>query len=99
MAANTIYKVLIVNIKSPEEIFFQGEADAISSVNEAGNFDVLPLHTNFISLIQKTLVIYQQGQKLKEMQIEAGIIKVTNNNVNIFLGIESFSQPTPSPKT
>lgn len=94
--ANQTYKVLVVNIKSPEEIFFQGQADAISSINEVGKFDVLPLHENFISLIQKTLVIYQRGQKLKEMQIETGIIKVANNNVNIFLGLESFNEQTPT---
>lgn len=94
--ANQTYKVLVVNIKSPEEIFFQGQADAISSINEVGDFDVLPLHENFISLIQKTLVIYQKGQKLKEMQIETGVIKVANNNVNIFLGLESFSEQSPT---
>ncbi len=79
--------ILQVEIQDPTGLIFQGPADAVSSYNEGGLFDVYPLHIHFISIIRQGLTIYKNKTKIKEMQIESGIIKVLNNKVQIFLGI------------
>ena len=82
-------RVLTVSIKSPEAILFAGEADAVSSINERGRFDVLPLHANFICIVKDTIVIYNKSTA-KELKIDSGILRVTGNHVQVFLGIETL---------
>jgi len=40
-----------------KEVFFEGEAESVSSENQLGKFDVLPQHANFISLIFNEVII------------------------------------------
>lgn len=53
MASNT----LKVKILSPIQTIFDGEALSVSSTNSTGNFDILPFHANFITLVQKNPII------------------------------------------
>jgi len=80
---------LHVLIQNPESTLFQGNALAISSVNTNGPFDILPLHANFICMIQDSVTIYETQKKIRKIPLERGILKVFENNVTIFLGIET----------
>lgn len=83
---------LTISIKSPEGTFFEGEADALSSVNERGIFDILPLHANFISLVKQTLVVHKENKKIREIKIDSGVLRVLENKVLVFLGIETLQE-------
>ncbi len=85
--------LLKISIKNTEEVLFEGEAERISSFNEMGRFDVLPLHANFISMIKQELTLFMHHQKIKEMKIDQAIMKVKKDIVHIFLGIETFALP------
>lgn len=82
---------LKVKIRDAEDIVYEGEADRISSTNEDGKFDVYPMHANFISIVKKELILYRNKEKVKELKTEQAILKVKQNEVHIFLGIEIFS--------
>jgi len=84
--ANIKLKVIV---KSPEGIVFNGEVFAITSKNIAGLFDVLPYHANFVSIIKDTLILYETKDNPKEIRIENGVLKVSENDVEIFLGVET----------
>ncbi len=81
---------LKVKVSDTENIIFEGEVDRISSFNEVGPFDVYPMHANFISIIQKELSLYQHNKKIKEVKMEQAIMKVKQDVVHIYLGIETF---------
>lgn len=81
-------KLLKVIVQDLEKIEFQGEVDRISSYNEMGPFDIYPMHANFISIIRKNLALYKKHEKVKEMKIEQAVMKVKQDAVEIFLGIE-----------
>lgn len=82
-------QTFLLDVRSPDSIFFSGQARAFSSVNNMGPFDVLAFHENFVSTIKdKVVVISESGQK-KELKIGFGILKVFNNRVNVFLGFET----------
>lgn len=78
---------LLVDVRTPDKIIFQGEAQYVSSVNGKGPFDILGQHENFISLIKDTLVIFAIDGKRQQFPIDTGILKVYNNQVSIFIGI------------
>jgi len=70
-----------------KEIFFQGKAETISSQNKLGKFDILPEHTNFITLIFDNLSILTLDKKKIIYQFKRGVLEVAENKVNIFLGL------------
>jgi F0F1-type ATP synthase epsilon subunit len=66
---------------------YRGPAAALSSENGLGSFDVLPGHTNFITLIFNKLTIFTQDKKKIEYKFKRGVLEVSDNLVRVFLGI------------
>lgn len=81
---------IIIIVRDAENIIFDGEVDRISSFNEVGRFDVYQRHANFISIIRKQLTLYKDHKIVKDLKIEQAIMKVKNDRVGIFLGIDTI---------
>ncbi|MCL5970225.1 MAG: hypothetical protein M1450_01850 [Patescibacteria group bacterium] len=75
-----------VVIRNRSGIVLAEEVKALSSLNETGPFDVLPMHENFISIIKDTITIHKKNGK-NEIKISNGIIRVHENQINIFLEV------------
>ena len=90
---------LEVYIGSPEKTLFEGLAKAISSYNDIGPFDVLGLHENFISTIRNSLRVTLQNGEKREYKIGNGIMRVNNNIVQVFLGIDYLKRTDESATT
>lgn len=69
------------------KIGYRGGAVAISSTNPVGRFDILPEHTNFISLIFKRLTIHLEDKKKIDYEFNRGVLEVSDNVAKVFLGI------------
>ncbi len=65
---------------------FEGRAVSISAKNNLGDFSVLPKHSNFITLIFDELEIDTGSRKI-DYQFDRGVMKIENNEVDIFLGL------------
>jgi len=83
---------ILVTIYSLESILFQGEVKALTSVNEKGKFDILPLHSNFISIVRDYVILHQKNGEEKTFKLSQGVIKLNNNQANIFLGLEGLKE-------
>lgn len=81
---------IMVIVRDAENIIFDGDVDRISSFNEVGRFDIYPRHANFISIIKKQLTLYRDHKIVKDLKLEQAIMKVKNDNVGIFLGIDTI---------
>ena len=87
---------LHVRIISPQQLILDTEAVSISSKNTQGNFDILPQHANFITLIENSPIIIrvpnpasrQGGQKSLTFKFPLAIIMTTENKVNIYTYIQ-----------
>ena len=86
-----------VNIRNMDGTVLEEDASAISSYNEVGLFDVLPMHANFISIIKDKVIIHH-GKEAKEVPIGVGILRVTNNVANIYLGVATEPHEVPQSK-
>ena len=75
-----------VIIKNRENTLFDGQVSAISSFNDVGLFDILPMHENFISLIKDKIILHR-SEKQKEVKISQGVLKVREHKVNIYLDL------------
>lgn len=78
---------LTVNIKSRKDALFGGAAYSITSMNELGFFDVLPFHTNFVTLIKDFIVVDKGLPTEKTIKLDKGILTVISNTVKIYVGI------------
>lgn len=90
--------ILDVEIRSPDKILFKGPAEAISSRNEVGPFDVLPQHENFISIINGKITVWTGKHQKQEIENESAIMKAKSNTVHVFLGVESLNKEEVIPQ-
>lgn len=84
---NNNAKSLEVYIRSRKKDYFKGLASSITSINEKGEFDVLPLHANFITLIKDFIVIDKKTQAEQKIEIKTGVLSVSSNKVDIYLDL------------
>jgi len=74
-------------VRNRDDVIFEGKVDSITSYNAKGRFDVLPSHANFISLLEKYLIYKTSDGKENNIPINNGILKVSRNEVKVYLGV------------
>lgn len=79
---------LRIRIVTPRELLYNGEALSVSSTNSAGNFDILPQHANFITIVKnEPIVIRLLDDKKLTFNFPVAIIFNTKSLVNIYTDI------------
>lgn len=82
-------QTLEVRITTPKEVVYQGEAVSVSSTNVDGNFDVLPMHANFITFIQgKKIIVRPAEGEPKEFTFDFAIVYNKDSKLNIYTEIQ-----------
>jgi len=83
MAEETINIIIM----SPEEVVWEGKATALSSRNEDGEFDILPNHANFITLIKNTdvTVLLLDESKHRTFRFEQAVLFFQENVAKIYI--------------
>ncbi|MBU0649895.1 hypothetical protein KJ605_00365 [Patescibacteria group bacterium] len=76
---------ITVSIKSPRKSFYEGTCFSVSSTNDKGNFDILPQHANFVTVVKKEIVVRKTPKEAKKIVIGSGILVAKENVVNVFL--------------
>jgi len=76
-----------VVVRRREGLAFSGRVFAVSSVNEVGNFDILPEHANFVCTIKDFLIIHHTKDKKEELKIDSGILRAKGNLIEVYIGI------------
>ena len=79
---------LNVVARSPFQLYFEGDATALSATNRVGDFDVLPGHADFFSMLEpgEIVVTPTDGDAVK-IDAKSGIITVRNNQVLLFVNM------------
>lgn len=79
--------LLTVIVREKDKIVFNGSAKSITSTNEKGRFDILPLHTNFVSIIRETLELIKPDNSLHKIPIQRGILRIKENHIEVYIGL------------
>ncbi len=84
-----------LKVQSREGVIYENDVESISSYNDVGLFDVLPQHANFISLIKQKLIIKEKNlQQAKEISFDIALLRVRENNVEVYIGVEGLVSQT-----
>lgn len=73
--------------RSPFHIYFEGPARMVSAANSVGDFDVLPGHADFFSIMTPGNVFIEADKGNAEFKISNGIISVMGADVVLFVNI------------
>lgn len=80
-------KVLNVSIRSKKEKIYEGIAKSVSSQNDMGFFDILPMHTNYVTLVSDFVIVDKGLATEKYVKLDKGIITVVSDIVKVYVGI------------
>jgi F0F1-type ATP synthase epsilon subunit len=78
---------LQVVARSPFRIYYEGEAQMVSSANKVGKFDVLPGHADFFSVMTPGDVTIETDSDTINFKITNGIITVYDNEAILFVNM------------
>ncbi len=74
--------------RAPFDVYFEGQAQAVSARNRIGDFDILPGHADFFSMLSPGDVTIQpdEGDTIS-FPVNSGIVTVQDNKVLIFVNV------------
>jgi len=64
---------------------YSGYVKSLSSTNSEGNFDILPMHENFASIVHGPIVIVDEAGNKREIAVEKALVEASNNLVKVFV--------------
>ena len=74
-------------VRSRTKNYFQGKVKSISSVNQTGEFDILPLHANFITLATKYLIMDKSLPTEKKIEFDSAVVSVIEGKIDVYVGV------------
>jgi F0F1-type ATP synthase epsilon subunit len=79
---------LHVKIYAPFRTYFDDQANSLSARNRTGDFDILPHHKNFITLlIPGNIVVRKHGQPDFVLPITKAVMHVKADQATVFLDV------------
>ena len=74
-------------IKSKQQIVFSGNVSHVFSKNSRGDFSILPMHANFITLIQDFVILDKGLPTERKFDVTKGLLRVLDNAVEVYIGL------------
>lgn len=84
---NQLAPDLKVIARAPFQVFYEGTAKSVSATNAVGQFDILPGHTDFFSILQPGEIVITTSADPITIQANNGIVTVRDNEVTLFLNM------------
>ncbi|HET7673817.1 MAG TPA: hypothetical protein VFK11_04895 [Candidatus Saccharimonadales bacterium] len=78
---------LTVIARAPFHIYYEGPAEVVTATNKVGQFDILPGHADFFSILSPGEVLIETKAKSVNFDISNGIVAVRDNEVMLFVNM------------
>lgn len=78
---------LTVIARAPFNIYYEGDAEAVTAINKVGKFDILPEHADFFSILSPGEIIIETSTDPVVFNVSNGIVTVRDNEVMLFVNI------------
>ncbi|KKQ74858.1 MAG: hypothetical protein US96_C0023G0002 [Candidatus Woesebacteria bacterium GW2011_GWB1_38_5b] len=72
-------------VRNKKGVLINSQAKSITSYNRLGRFDILSTHSQYISVIEGSLLVTYEDNKTDEIPLSQGILKVLENRVSVYL--------------
>lgn len=78
---------LSVIARSPFHVYYEGDAETVTATNKVGEFDILPGHADFFSILSPGDIIIETATDPVAFTASNGIITVRDNEVMLFVNM------------
>lgn len=78
---------MAVKVYSPYKVYFDGLAKSVTATSKTGEFDILPEHHNFITLLEPCDLVVRTEEEERVIPIAGGIMHVKADDLVVFLDI------------
>lgn len=78
-------QTLHVIARAPFHVYYEGPAEAVTAINRVGQFDILPGHADFFSVLDPGEITIDTSSGPVSFTINNGIVTVRDNQVMMFL--------------
>lgn len=72
---------MIVEVITPDEVLFSGEAISVKLPGTSGSFEALSNHAPLLSSLEKGSVVVRTDGGEETFEVSGGIVEVLNNKV------------------
>lgn len=76
---------MTVDIISPDNLIFSGEATLVSLPGSKGSFEILPNHAAIISTLEKGRVKVATSDGDKFFDVNGGLVEFRDNKLNVLV--------------
>ena len=74
---------MLLDIVTPDRRVFQGETSDVIVPGVAGEFEILPGHAPFLSILGTGTLTFKSGAQTVRMMVSGGFIEVDNDRVTL----------------
>ena len=74
-----------VYISNTDEVLFNDNALDFSSLNDLGEFSIIPMHTNFRSIIYKKMTITKTDGSKETFNFNKGVLSFADNSLEVYI--------------
>ena len=85
MGADT--QQITVVARAPFHVYYDGPAYSLSAANRVGEFDILPGHADFFSMLTPCTVVIDTDDEQVSFEAHNGMITVRDNQVMLFVNM------------
>jgi F0F1-type ATP synthase epsilon subunit len=78
---------LAVIARAPFHIYYEGAASVVTATNSVGQFDILPGHADFFSVLIPCEVTIETDQDVINFNVNNGIVAVRDGEVTLFVNM------------
>jgi len=72
-----------VTVRNKTQVYWKAECKSVSMVNKVGPFDILPEHSNFITLFEGEVRVGELSGKVWTKNCVRGVARVVSNEVEV----------------
>jgi F-type H+-transporting ATPase subunit epsilon len=72
---------MIVEVITPDEVLFSGEAISVKLPGTSGSFEALSNHAPLLSSLEKGSIVVRTDDGEETFEVSGGIVEVLNNKV------------------
>jgi F-type H+-transporting ATPase subunit epsilon len=72
-----------LNIITPDQSVFRGQATSVTVPGSAGSFEILKDHAPIISTLEDGKVIIRNNKNTEVIIIKGGVVEVLNNKITV----------------
>lgn len=76
-----------VMVRNRKQLLFDDDVKAVTSKNDTGIFDVLPEHSNFISVLKESITIHKLDGTELVIPLQNGLIKVKDSSIKCYIDL------------